>query len=182
MSSTTQVDKANYFCDAIIAAEELCRRLHPFPVRRAFKESEQYMGKLLEKQSRLELKYAKVLRVLADSLRPESSRGGKLKLCITQAGKARVSSHSADEYVYSRKEAKQCRTLLWQAGLLPLAVQELKLLSRVAANEDDGDGHFKVNYEKQIVVVFRMLESLIEYCKGPDAPRRLVKTVEEAMQ
>ena len=175
ISSNKQPEKETAFRTAVKIAEGLCAKLHPYPVDKAFAEYELYRQRVEKRRSRLTARYGPVMAMLQVALSPVSSDGEPLRLLVDDVEKARGFSRSGDEFMYSRKTAQQCQGLLRREGLLSLVVQELGPLSRAASMEDDGEGHFKVNLERQEAMLYQLLLNFKKFCMGPDAPRRLVK-------
>ena len=173
--SNKQPEKETAFRTAIKIAEGLCAKLHPFLVEKAFAEYELYRQRVEKRRSRLAARYGPVMLMLQAALSPVSSEGEPLRLVVDDVEKARGFSRSGDEFMYSRKAARECQDILRREGLLPLVVQELGPLSRAASMEDDGEGHFKVNLERQEAMLYQLLLNFKKFCMSPDAPRRLVK-------
>lgn len=176
ISSNHQPEKETAFKTAIQIAEKLCKVLHPYPVEKAFAEYEQYRAKVERRRQHLMNRYGSVVGTLEAALKPLSALGEPLKIVVDEVEKDRGFSRSGDEYIISRKAAKQCQDVLRQKGVLPLAVQEAPMLARAAALEDDGEGHFKVNAEKQVDAMCSLFANFAAYCSSPEAPRRLVKS------
>jgi hypothetical protein len=176
ISSVHQPEKETAFRTAIQIAEGLCKILHPYPVEKAWAEYERYKARVERRRQHLANKYGTVMTTLEAALKPLSAMGEPLRVVVDEVDKDRGFSRSGDEYIISRKAAKQCQELLRQRGVLPLVVQEAPMMARAAALEDDGEGHFKVNPDKQVDAMCRLYINFAAYCSGPDAPRRLVKS------
>jgi hypothetical protein len=175
MSTNHQPEKETSFRISIQMLEKLCVRLRPYRIEAAYAEYERYKTAVEKRRARLEQKYSTVIHTLRGALQPVSAFGEKLAIYVDEIDKLRGFSRSGDEFVYNRYAAKACQETLRKKGVLPFIVQELKPLSRAAAMEDDGEGHFKVNPEKQVEAVFQMLDNFLVFCRQPEAPRKLIR-------
>ena len=175
IAAKTQEEKESWFRSAIEVAELLCKRMHPYPIAKAYAELEHYQHRTEFRRRILETRYFSVISVLTNALQPKSALSGPLAIRVADSSKAKAFNPVSEEIVYSRAAMKACRETLRKKGLLVLALDEIKTLSRVAAMEDDGEGHFKVNPQKQVNAIFEMLDNLARYCRRPDAPTKLVR-------
>jgi hypothetical protein len=174
LESGDLLERQAYLVDAIQWAEKLCESLHPCSVHAAILKASLHASEQFRDESRLGQKYARVLTLLSEGLRPESVDGKPMLLRVANAEIPRVYSTAGNELVYSQKQMRVCRSILYEQGPLALALHEVKALSSAFAGEWDG-GRYRINSAKQLSAVYKMMGNFVEYCKRKDAPRQLVR-------
>lgn len=167
-------EKEQAYLTSVRLYEKLCAKLKPPSIDRALELYKAKKDNLEAKQSKLATRFGTALEELQRALSPKTADGKAVELVAADGEKERDIAPGLGRFIYNRNALAELRTGIRREGILPVALREIKYISRIAALEAH-DGKYMLNPLKQLDAVWQLLENFSKFAMSPDAPRRLAR-------